>query len=110
MDTVYEGERVQSGSVRVTVDGKPLGLRLDLRKHSPTGFEWGYGGSGPAQLALAVTAHALGDDEKALAVYQTVKGTLFAGIAGDKWRLSGDAVRSVAERAYADHLERCARG
>lgn len=25
-----------------------------VRRHSPTGFEWGYGGSGPAQLALAI--------------------------------------------------------
>lgn len=27
---------------------------LAVRNHSPTGFAWGYGGSGPAQLALAV--------------------------------------------------------
>ena len=25
-----------------------------LHNHSPDGFEWGYGGSGPAQLALAI--------------------------------------------------------
>ncbi len=25
-----------------------------LRNHSPDGFSWGYGGSGPAQLALAI--------------------------------------------------------
>lgn len=30
---------------------RPLGLRLDLAAHSPTGPEWGYAGSGPAQLA-----------------------------------------------------------
>lgn len=33
-----------------------LPLRLDLYDHSPTGFEWGYSGSGPAQLALAILA------------------------------------------------------
>jgi len=27
---------------------------LELADHSPSGFEWGYGGSGPAQLALAL--------------------------------------------------------
>ncbi len=27
---------------------------LKIRDHSPTGFEWGYGGSGPSQLALAI--------------------------------------------------------
>ena len=45
-----------SGQSLVTVcDGQksePLPLRLDLFNHSPTGFSWGYGGSGPAQLAL----------------------------------------------------------
>lgn len=25
-----------------------------VRNHSPDGFNWGYGGSGPAQLALAI--------------------------------------------------------
>jgi hypothetical protein len=27
---------------------------LRLMNHSPTGFAWGYGGSGPVQLALAI--------------------------------------------------------
>lgn len=40
--------------------GYPLPLRLDLFNHSPDGFEWGYGGSGPAQLALAILADFLG--------------------------------------------------
>lgn len=33
-----------------------LDLRLDLMNHSPTGFSWGYAGSGPAQTALAILA------------------------------------------------------
>ena len=49
--------------VTVGEDGKSrrLDLRLDLRNHSPTGFSWGYGGSGPAQLALAICADVYGD-------------------------------------------------
>lgn len=31
-----------------------LPLYLDEVNHSPTGFEWGYNGSGPAQLAYAI--------------------------------------------------------
>ena len=38
----------------------PLALRQDLRYKSD-GFEWGYGGSGPAQLAIALIAHTAGD-------------------------------------------------
>jgi hypothetical protein len=45
---------------------------LKLRNHSPTGFEWGYGGSGPAQLALAILLDSFGA-ELALAEYQQFK-------------------------------------
>jgi hypothetical protein len=38
----------------------PLPIRLDLRNHSPTGFEWGYRGSGAAQLSLAILADYIG--------------------------------------------------
>lgn len=40
----------------VYLDGKllDLGASLKRRSHSPTGFSWGYHGSGCAQLALAV--------------------------------------------------------
>lgn len=40
----------------VYVDGisLPLEPSLAVWNHSPTGFSWGYGGSGPAQLALAI--------------------------------------------------------
>ena len=56
-----------------TEDGRrELSLRTDLVNHSPTGFSWGYGGSGTSQLALAMTAHAL-DDERALDNYVDVK-------------------------------------
>jgi len=41
---------------RVTVKGCVLNPEASLKviNHSPTGFNWGYGGSGPAQLALAL--------------------------------------------------------
>jgi hypothetical protein len=35
---------------------------LNIRNHSPTGFEFGYAGSGPAQLALAILVDYLGPD------------------------------------------------
>lgn len=43
-----------------------------VRNHSPDGFCWGYGGSGPAQLALAImmTIYPVG---RALDCYQTFK-------------------------------------
>ena len=32
----------------------PLPLYLEYVKHSPDGFQWGYSGSGPSQLAFAM--------------------------------------------------------
>lgn len=46
--------------------------RQDLVNHSPTGFCWGYGGSGPAQAALAILAHYF-SDTIALKYYQAFK-------------------------------------
>ncbi len=72
----YKGIR-DGGNAQVTVDGAPLPPRNDLANHSPDGFGWGYSGSGPSQLALAVLAHHFRDagdeqrlaDAKALALY-----------------------------------------
>ena len=70
----YTGTRAPGGClVTVTDDNgivQELPMRLDLRNHSPSGAEWGYTGSGPAQLALALAADVLGDDDQAHDVYQ----------------------------------------
>lgn len=43
-----------------------------VRNHSPDGFNWGYGGSGPAQLALAILLKYLPENE-AVKRYQAFK-------------------------------------
>ena len=100
----YSGVRT-AGGCAVTVTGadggRGLDPRFDLRTHSPTGFEWGYGGSGPAQLALALAADVLGDDEVALGVYQRLKFRVVARLPADRWELTegelAAAVRSLGE-------------
>ena len=87
----YEGHR-EGHAVEVTVDGRPLSPRFDLWNHSPTGFEWGYGGSGPAQLALALLADHFGDDEQALSLYQLFKFAVVAKLPRDGWSLTSDAI------------------
>ena len=55
--------RGEASTRRVWLDGKEL-LPDDsqvYRNHSPDGFAWGYGGSGPAQLALAVMLEVKGE-------------------------------------------------
>jgi hypothetical protein len=34
-----------------------------IKKHSPTGMEWGYGGSGPADFALNILSVFIGQEE-----------------------------------------------
>ena len=47
----------------VTVDGNPLDTRNDLERFTDLGFEWSYEGDSPRQLALALLADCLGDDD-----------------------------------------------
>lgn len=90
----YQGCHNNSGPT-VTVNGRPLDPRLDLRNHSPTGFEWGYGGSGPAQLALALLAHHFGEDEMALEVYQRFKFAVVARLPKYSWTLTSEQIQSA---------------
>ena len=46
-------------------------------RHSPTGFEWGYGGSSPADLALNILTAIIGQQE-AEQVYQKFKDDFIA--------------------------------
>lgn len=96
-----EGRRLPDRpSVLVVIPGnglhnthrRPLPLRLHWWSHSPDGFNWGYGGSGPAQLALAllgeVTPRAL-----AVALHQAFKAEVVAGLPDD-WTLTGSELRA----------------
>ena len=80
----YEGRR-EGYVAEVTVNGYPLNPRLDLWNHSPTGFEWGYGGSGPAQLALALLSDHLDDDDQALELHHEFKREVVAKFGRRGW-------------------------
>jgi len=98
-DRVYRGAR---GGI-VTVDGMKLDPRLDLANHSPTGFMWGYGGSGPAQLALAILCDHLGDDRRALKAYQTFKFRVIAQIPmNESWTMTSEQVQQQVDAIEAE--------
>jgi hypothetical protein len=64
---IYRGE--PDGEVIVTM---PSGRTRSLQHivlHSPTGFAWGYGGSGPADLALSILCDVLGERPKGKRLY-----------------------------------------
>lgn len=111
----YEGKRRQSGVVVLRHElpdashGGPLDLsakatvtalrlRLDIADHSPTGFEWSYAGSGPAQLALALLADALGDEDKALTLHQAYKQDVITRLPQLEWQLTEQDVIEAAQR------------
>ena len=93
----YTGSR-NCGATDVRVDGTVLNPQYDLRLHSPTGFDWGYGGSGPAQLALAVLANHLSDDEEALNLYQRFKWAVIAELRWKDWTLTSEQIDHALAR------------
>lgn len=81
-----------------------LYLRQGLRYHSPTGFNWGYGGSGPAELARHLLMHACGKPSLAERpdLYQAFKAEVVAKMP-KLWMLDGDYIRTwVAEHDQGD--------
>jgi hypothetical protein len=98
----YVGKRTPLGTVveviEVGSERRPLDPRFDLRNHSPTGFEWGYAGSGPAQLALAIAADLLQDDEKAQEIYQQLKFKVIGHLPYNRWYLTDEQLcQAIAE-------------
>lgn len=93
---VYEGGRSLDGST-VTVDGKPLPPRLDLMRLSKTGFEWGFDGPAPAQLALALLADHLGDGAAAVRLHRDFMRAIVAHL-DNAWRLTGADIDAALGR------------
>jgi len=87
--------------VQVVNRGKkrPLRIRHDIAMKSE-GFEWGYGGSGPAQLAIALIADACGRRHCTAAIYRRVKFGLIGRLPADGWTITEQQVRDAVESAY----------
>lgn len=106
MRLVFESLRTtRPGAVPVWVKSEK-GVE-DLRpyhnevNHSPDGFNFGYGGSGAAQLAYAILrrffSERYGDEEarrKAQKYYQDFKWEFIATIKGDQLSITSDEIES----------------
>lgn len=94
----YEGQRGPNGlSVYVVKSGtkvRRLSPRVDLVKHTPTGgFECGFKGSGPSQLALALLADHLQDDHEALELHLAFRDEVVVVLRRDRdWCLTEDYI------------------
>jgi hypothetical protein len=95
--TIYQGipERTGQGGFLVLKNGHTLSPVPSQRlyNHSPDGFSWGYGGSGPAQLALALLLDVSGNSNKALMHYQRFKREKIASLDMDQpWKMTDSEI------------------
>lgn len=106
-ESIISGERASDGTARVWIGGdRPL---PHVVHHSPTGFEWGYGGSGPADLALSILSFVIGPERATVGIHdgnrcgalawelhQPFKRDFVAGW-GDGWTITvGDVRKWIA--------------
>jgi len=104
--TIYAGWRRQSDCL-VTRDDEPLAIleSLQLRTHSEE-FNWGYGGSGPAQLALAILVDFVGggtgfvrSGRRAIAesLHDLFAREVIARLEHDRWVMTGAVDSSMGD-------------
>lgn len=106
-----------AGPARVTItreDGTTVPLELppvsrNEFRHSPDGFQWGYSGSGPAELARAILlAVAPKTDERYVRhprCYQLYKNDVIAQITGDTFERTSREVLTWLIAWKSNHQE-----
>ena len=93
------GRRADDGTLIVEVCAPPSSDQParatplpHLARHSPTGFECGYGGSGPADLARSIVGFLCGTDDPHPALADQFKWKVVALMPRRGWRLSTEAL------------------
>ncbi len=77
----------------VTVDGRDLDPRFDLKTFSSNGFEWSFEGREPSQLALAILADAF-DADTALRLVEPFMRAIVANFDND-WEMTEAQVKAA---------------
>jgi len=99
---IYKGRRLNPeqgtiSNVVVTVNSEPLKHKV---YHSPDGFNWGYGGSGPADLARSILWDHLGT-EPAPVLYQDFKFHFVSGWK-DVWEITSEEIQNWIDKRGRD--------
>ncbi len=107
----YRGIKVGAGGHQLVVrveNGvvEPLSPErsLDVVDHSPDGFQWGFAGSGPSQLSLALLLDATNDPDIAVRYHQDFKQEHVAGW-GDRWQITSRDILlwlELTEKTYKE--------
>lgn len=101
---IFEGK---AQTCEVLVDGRRLSPERSRKRwdHSDD-FSWGYGGSGPAQLALALLLEAGYDDEHAEEMYMAFKWEVVAKLPQhEDFVLEKSAIDAWVERFDSNRVE-----
>jgi len=86
MDKTYIGRRYEDGNVVIVASGIKAEKLEHHVKHSPDGFEWGYSGSGPSELARCILWDFLGK-EPTPAAYRDFTRVFIVGNKEDSWSI-----------------------
>jgi len=86
----YVGDRTIDG-VEAKVDGAPLPQRTDVAQYSENGFEWGYEGESPLQLAFALLMDHLGNAEAAKTASNAFMKAVVANF-GNEWEMTSEDI------------------
>lgn len=101
MIKVYLGLNTGTGGQDIRIitgeSNKPL---PHIVRHSPTGLQWGYSGSGPADTAVSILTDYLGYVPAAV-VYQTFKMDLIA-TAGKRLEIDTDEIKAWFMSKYPE--------
>ncbi len=106
----YEGVTGPNLDWIVLKDGKELSPQrsLNVVNHSPDGFSWGYGGSGPHQLALAILLEEGLDPQDAIALHHGFCGRFVAALDMEKgWTITSEELsEKMWEHGYLSRPDR----
>lgn len=104
---VYQGRRKPDGALEILADGEPLDIKPSLKvsNHSPTGFECGYGGSGPAQSALAILLDYTGKRNFAARFHQDFKWKYTSPVPENGFIVTADAIDQFIVEMKAEELK-----
>lgn len=110
MSRIYRGRRWEDGRTSVTVGVREpehestFALAHHVR-HSPDGFNWGYGGSGPAELARCILIdHFEGQGPRIESLYQDFKAEVIAPLQGESFELTSEQIDEWVRERERDRL------
>lgn len=75
---------------------------LELRNHSPDGFQIGYSGSGQAQLALGLLLDVTDDEDLSMSLYQEFKDQVVSNLEPG-WTLEVEQIEQFIEQNRVEY-------